>query len=229
MNFGRNNNFSCLTVGGLCERFQTLNRNHGVAGCGFIEHTDSIGICLLYGENGLRFTFGFADFGFFDSLGAQNCRLFFRLGVEDLRLLMPFGNKDFTCLFTLGGENSFTALTLGFHLFFHRVLNFTRRNDVFQFDTVDLNAPRVGRFVQNHANFRIDGVARGQGAVEFQFTDNITKRGRGQVFNRRQRRFYTVSVKLRVGNLEKYDRINLHGNIIFGDNRLRCEINHLLF
>ena len=37
------------------------------------------------------------------------------------------------------------------------------------------------------------------------------------------------AIQLRICDLEKYNRINLHGDIIFCDNRLRCEIHYLLF
>ena len=39
----------------------------------------------------------------------------------------------------------------------------------------------------------------------------------------------TISKQLRIRDLEKYNRINLHRNVIFRDNRLRCKIYNLLF
>ena len=72
----------------------------------------------------------------FHGFGAQNSAFFF-----------TFGNQNGTAFFALGTQNALAALTLCFHLFFHRVLNFCGRNDVFHFYAVYLDAPFVGGFV----------------------------------------------------------------------------------
>ena len=74
--------------------------------------------------------------------------------------LMTFCNEDTGLLFTLCFKDCLTSFTLCLHLLFHCVLNFTRRNNVFKLYSVYLNAPRVGRFVEDNSDFCINGITR---------------------------------------------------------------------
>ena len=65
----------------------------------------------------------------------------------------------------------------------------------------------------------IDGLPGGKRLVQLQVTDDITQGGGCQVLNGsngRPRHRHTAAIR----NVEKYHRINLHGYVILGDNRL---------
>ncbi len=63
--------------------------------------------------------------------------------------------------------------------------------------------------------------------VQLHFTNNITQGSCSQVFNGRNRPFYTVSKQFCVCNLVEHNVIYLHGNIIFCNNRLGFKVYHL--
>ena len=81
--------------------------------------------------------------------------------------------------------------------------------------------------VDGFGNLCVNQVTRVQRCVKFQFADDVTKRGCGQVFNRCQRTFYTIGKLYWIGNLEENNGINLHGNIIFRNNWLRLKVYNL--
>ena len=166
----------------------------------------------------LRFAFCFSYGGFLCGFGFQNKRGLFAFGDKDGRLFLTFGN-----------QNGFAPFAFGPHLLFHRFLNGVRRNDVFYFNAVYLNAPRVGRFVQNTAHSRVDDVAARKRAVQFQFADNVTQRRCRQVLDGVHRIFDAVGKQFRVGYLKINDGVDHHRNVVFGDNRLRLKIEHALF
>ena len=80
----------------------------------------------------------------------------------------------------------------------------------FQLHAVNLNAPRIGRFIQNDANFRVDNIARGQRVVKLHITDDISQRCCRKVLNRGDRALHAVSIQLRVCDLEIHHRVDLH-------------------
>ena len=63
--------------------------------------------------------------------------------------------------------------------------------------------------------------------VKLKLTDDVTQGCRSKIFDRRNRIFNSVSIKLRIGYLIENDRVNLHRNVILGNNRLRREIHDL--
>ncbi|MPN20095.1 hypothetical protein SDC9_167472 [bioreactor metagenome] len=65
--------------------------------------------------------------------------------------------------------------------------------------------------------------------VQLHIADDISQRCGSEVFNCRKRTFYTISIKLRIGDLKEHDGVDLHGNVIFRDNGLRLKIHNLLF
>ena len=76
---------------------------------------------------------------------------------------------------------------------------------------------------KDNVTMRIDTV------VFYQITDDVTKCCRCQVLDRHNRILNAVCVELRVRDLEEHDRIDLHGDVILCDHRLRSEVNDLLF
>ena len=140
-------------------------------------------------------------------------------------MLAALRQKDRRVLFTLGTQDQLAAFALGLHLLFHRILNFTGRDDVFQLHAVDLDAPRIGSLIQNGAHTRVDRIARGKRTVKIQLTNHITKRGSGKIFNGENG---VGHVQLAVGDLIIHDRVDLHTYIILGNDRLRREVHDLL-
>ena len=154
--------------------------------------------------------------------------MFIGFGFENLGFLFTFGDEHSRFLFALGLQDLFAAFALGTHLLFHGFLDILRRHDVLKLHTVDLDAPRVGGFIEDGAHFGVDNVARGKRLVEFKVTDDVAQCGCRQIFDSDHGMLHAVGIQLRVGNLIIDDRINLHMHVIAGDNRLRRKIEHLL-
>ena len=152
------------------------------------------------------------------------------LGVrlEDGGLLFALGDEDLALLLTLGLQNGLTALTLGLHLLFHGVLNFLGRQNVLELHAVDLDAPGVGGLVKDGAHLGVDDVAAGERLVELHFADDVAKRRGGQVLDGVHRVLDAVGVELGVGDLKIDDRVDLHGDVILGDDGLGIEVGDLL-
>ena len=64
--------------------------------------------------------------------------------------------------------------------------------------------------------------------VQLHITDDITQGGSGQALDGENGTLHTVGIQLRIGHLVEHDGIDLHGNIILGDNRLGRKVHHLL-
>ena len=64
--------------------------------------------------------------------------------------------------------------------------------------------------------------------VQLHIADDIPQGGGGQAFNGQDGTLHAVGIQLGVGHLVKDDGIDLHGDIILGDNRLRRKVHHLL-
>ena len=126
-------------------------------------------------------------------------------------------------------QKRFAAVAFRFHLFFHRVLNLRGRNDIFQFDTVDLDTPFVGSLVKNLRHFSVYCVTGSQRSVKFEFADDVTECCCGKIFERGDGIDGAVSIKFCVKNAEIYNGIYLHCNVILCDNGLRRRIEYLLF
>ncbi len=102
------------------------------------------------------------------------------------------------------------------------------RDDVLQLHPVDLDAPWVGGLVQNGAHLGVDDVPAGEGLIQLHIADDIAQRGGRQVLNGAHRVLDTVGIQLGVGDLEVDDGIDLHGDVILGDDGLGIEVGHLL-
>ena len=76
---------------------------------------------------------------------------------------------------------------------------------------------------------RVDHIARSEGLIEFHVADDIAQGGCRQIFHGHQRIFDTVGIKLWIGDLKIDDRVDLHGDIIFGNDGLRRKIRDLFF
>ena len=70
-------------------------------------------------------------------------------------------------------------------------------------------------------------VPAGEGLVQLQVADDIPQGGGGQVFNGAHGMLHAVGVELGVDDLEVDDRVNLHGHVVLGNDRLGREVHHL--
>ena len=71
-------------------------------------------------------------------------------------------------------------------------------------------------------------VPAGEGLVQLQVADDVAQGGGGQVLDGSHGVFHPVGIQLGVGDLEVDHGINLHGDVVFGDDGLGREIHHLL-
>ena len=143
--------------------------------------------------------------------------------------LFSFCNKNGRLLFTLGLKNGLPTFPFCPHLFFHSFLNRFRWYNVFYFNTVNLNPPRVCSLIQNTPHSCINNVTACKSSVQFQLSDNITEGCSGKIFYCRHRIFHPICKQLWISYLEIYNCINHHGNIVFGYYRLGLKINNPFF
>ena len=73
--------------------------------------------------------------------------------------------------------------------------------DVLHLDAVDLDAPRVGRLVEDGTHLRVDGVAGNERRVKVELADDVADRGGGEVLDRDNGVFHAVAKELRVEDL----------------------------
>ena len=130
-----------------------------VAWGSLVEQPQRIGNRLLDHHNRFRLALRLTDFLFAHRIGTQNRRFLFRLGAQNLGFLVALGYKNFAGFLALGAQDALALLALSLHLLLHRILNFSGRQDVFQLDPVDLNAPLVCRGIENRGNLGIDDIA----------------------------------------------------------------------
>ena len=148
----------------------------------------------------------------------QNHSSTFTFCHQNLRLLLAFRP-----------QNGFSFLTLRLHLFFHGRLYIRRWNNILNFHAIDLDAPRIRGLIQDGPHLTIDDISGGEGSVQLQISDDITKCRSRQIRNSHHRPFHTIRIRLGVCDLEKDYRINLDRRIVFRDHRLRWKIRDLLF
>ena len=125
-------------------------------------------------------------------------------------------------------QKCLTAVTLSLHLLFHRLLNFFRRNDVLKFNACNLDAPLVCGIVKDGCHLAVYSVTRGESAVEFKFADNVTQSGCGKIFKCVDGVNHAVCKQFCIKNTEENNGVNLHGNVVLCDNRLRRRVDYLL-
>ncbi len=129
----------------------------------------------------------------------------------------------------LGFQHRLAAFTLRAHLLGHDLFDGGRRLDVLELDTGDLEAPRVGGFIQDRFHALVDLVAGRQGLVQLHFTDDVTKGGRGKVLQTGQGIFHAVDVELRIEDFTEDDGVDGHGDVVLRNDRLRREVEDLFF
>ena len=143
--------------------------------------------------------------------------------------LLALGHQDLGLLLALGLKDGFTALLLRLHLLLHGVLDLPGGHDVLQLHPVNLDAPGVGGLVQNGAHLTVDDVTAGKGLVQLQIADDVAQGGGGQILDGAHGVLHTVGVQLGIGDLEVDDRVDLHGDVILGDQAgWGRKIHHLL-
>ena len=125
-------------------------------------------------------------------------------------------------------KNGLTTLTLCTHLLGHDLLDFLRRLDVLDLHAGHLDAPLIGCFIQNGLHLAVDGLTAGQRLVELHVTDDIAEGRCRKILKTRNRILYAVGIKTRIEHFHENNGVDLHGDVILRDYRLRREIQHLL-
>ncbi len=128
----------------------------------------------------------------------------------------------------LGLQDDGALVAVGAHLLLHRVLDRRRRIDGLELDPGDPDAPPAGRLVEHAAQLAVDLVAGGQRLLEVHPTDHVAQRGDRQLLDGLDVVGDLVRRRPRVGHLEIDDRVDVDGQVVLGDHRLRRERHHLL-
>ena len=71
-------------------------------------------------------------------------------------------------------------------------------------------------------------VPAGEGLVQLQVADDVAQGGGGEVLNGGHGVLHAVGVQLGVGDLEVDHGVDLHGDVVLGDDGLGREVHHLL-
>ena len=162
------------------------------------------------------------------SLGGEDRGLLLPLRLEDRRLLLALGGQDLRLLDPLGLQDRRPLLAVGPHLLLHRVLDRRRRVDGLQLDAMDPDAPLAGRLVEDAAQLVVDRLARRERLLERHPADHVAQRGDGEQVDRVDGVRDLVRRRLRVGDLEVDDRVDVDDEVVLGDHRLRLERDRLL-
>ena len=97
-----------------------------------------------------------------------------------------------------------------------------------QLHAVHLDAPLVGGVIEHTAQARVDNVARGERLVQLHLADDVTQRGLRELLNGVGQVVDFIDSLERVHDLEIEQRVNLHLDVILGDNILLVKVVHLL-
>src|SRR5262249_44411156 len=89
-------------------------------------------------------------------------------------------------------------------------------------------APFAGRIVQDAPELAVDGVARGECALQIHGTDDIAQRGDRELLDGLQVAGDLVGGRPRIRNLEVQHGVDLYDEVVLGDHRLRAEGDDLL-
>ena len=150
------------------------------------------------------------------------------LGVQDLCLLGAFGLRDRCLPVAFGGQDHRPLLPVGLHLLFHRGLNRRRRVDAAQLHPGHPQAPAAGRLVEHTAQLGVDLVAGGQGLLQRHAAHHVAQGGGGELLDSDDVVADLVHGRLRNGDLEVDDGVDVEGQVVLGDDRLRRERHHPL-
>jgi hypothetical protein len=103
-----------------------------------------------------------------------------------------------------------------------------RRVDGLELDAVDADAPAAGLHVEDPAQLGVDLVAGGQRLLEVERSDDVTKRGDGQLLDALDEVGDLVHGRLCLGHGVVDDRVDADDEVVGGDHRLRRERHDLL-
>jgi hypothetical protein len=174
----------------------------------------------------VAFRLGFG--GALARLGLAEGRFLFALGLQDRwpasrpRRAGCGGAKAF------GLEDRGALLALGLHLPRHRGDDVGRRADVLDLDAGDLDAPCLGRLVDDDQQPGVDLVALRQGLVE------VHRPHHGAQVGGRERHDRGIEVADLIGrlggveHLEEHDTVDRDHGIVLGDDLLAGDVEHLL-
>ena len=158
---------------------------------------------------------GVAERGLAPALGLQDLGLFGTLRLGDLGGAVAFGLEDLGPLFALG-----------LHLPGHGLDHILRRYDVLQLDAQHLDAPGVGRLVDDRQQPVVDLVAFRQHIVERQAAHDVADVGQCEVGDRLHQVAHLVGRGARVNDLIERDRVDADDRIVLGDHLLLRNVEY---
>ena len=113
-------------------------------------------------------------------------------------------------------------------MLFHSLQNALRRNDVLKLYAVDFDTPLIGSVVKHTAQLGVDRVARGQRLIQFHLTNDVSQGSLRELLNGIGQIVDLINSLERIHNLEIEQGIDLHLDIILGDDILLVEVVDLL-
>ena len=177
--------------------------------------TTSVALASACGEALARL--GVAEGGLLAALGGQHDRLHLAFGLEDRGLPQALGLEDLRAL-----------LALGLHLPGHAVDEVARGRDVLDLDAGDLDAPRLGRGVDDLQQLGVDLVAVGQQLVEVHRAHHGADVRHGEVDDGALQLLDLVGGLGGAQHLVEVDAVDRHHGVVAGDDVLRGDVDHLL-
>ncbi len=148
-----------------------------------------------------------------------------------------FAKLDGRLELALGGDNLGAALAFGLGLFGHCALHVFGKDDVLDFDSGDLRAPRLGVRVDDVLDLLVDVRGLGQQLIEAEAPDHVAHRGLADLVDRVVDALDRDHGFFRIGDMIVSDRCDIDRDIVFGDDFLRRNLhrdgsqghtNHLL-
>jgi len=98
----------------------------------------------------------------------------------------------------------------------------------FDLDPVNAQAPLSGGVIEHASQLAVDGVAGGEGALQVHGADDVAQRGDGELLDGLQVAGDLVGGSPGIGDLEVDDGVDLDGQVVLRDDRLRPERGDLL-
>jgi hypothetical protein len=143
-------------------------------------------------------------------------------------LLLAFRAQNGRLPLALGLEDFCPLLAFRLHLASHRLDEVGGRHDILDLDAIDLDPPRRNRGVNHAQETLVDFVAMGEHLVKVHAAHDGADIGHGQ-FDDGLIEIGDLIARLGgIEDLEECNAVNRDGGIVFGDDVLLRDVDHLL-
>ena len=195
---------------------------------GGVDEADRVGLTLGLGLTAEALRLGELSHSERLTLGVEDLALSHCLGREDLGLALALGAGDRGFPLTVGLGDRGATRPLGLHLLVHGAHHIGRWVDALNLHPLDAHAPSVGGIVEDAAQARVDGVARGERLVELEIADEVAEVRLRQLRHGDDEARDVVDEPLRIDGLVIDDRVDAHHHVVGGDHLLRGHVDDLL-